>query len=160
MQIDEIGLQDPNGRALSLVAVPRPNEFRADELPVSQHFMCFLAWDASTATIDEISDLANALLRSGAVSISCWGKGCERVHDIFDELIVGDGAAGSGYSKSIMTTWHSRESYREAIWYALFVAQPTDLFEATCLDSVFILVNEPDRIPGTREILHDPSNLP
>lgn len=115
MQAEAIGRKDPNDRVLSLVTLPDPSDFCAGDLHASRHFMCFLAWDSSAATVEEISELAEGILQSGAVSISCWGRDCERVHDILSELILGDGFPDSGYSASVMTTWHSRESYQEAL---------------------------------------------
>lgn len=46
-------------------------------------------------------------LASGVETICCWGNGCERIHDILDEIIVADGMDGSRF---IDTTWHAHES--------------------------------------------------
>lgn len=46
-------------------------------------------------------------LARGVQTICCWGDGCDRIHDILDEIIVAD---GSGGLRCIETTWHIDDS--------------------------------------------------
>jgi hypothetical protein len=69
---------------------------------------------------------------------------------------VGSTPPVSRYSSSTMTTWHERESFEEALWYALFVAQPTDQFEASCRDSLVLLIDQPELVARARLALGDP----
>lgn len=46
-------------------------------------------------------------LARGVQTICCWGDGCDRIHDILDEIIVAD---GSDRSRFINTTWHTDDA--------------------------------------------------
>ena len=57
-------------------------------------------------------------LRSGMVYFCAWGPGCERFHDIVDEVVVEDQMGerifvGNNESDTIMTTWHDDEPLHE-----------------------------------------------
>jgi hypothetical protein len=54
-------------------------------------------------------------LREGVELIAVVGEGCEYVHDLIDEIVVGD---GSDDSRFIMTSWHEDESVEEASEFA------------------------------------------
>jgi hypothetical protein len=63
------------------------------------------------------------------------GTGCERFHDIVDEVIVEDEIgerlfAGSNESDTIMTTWHDDEPLDEAFDFFVNLTCPTMGFEA------------------------------
>ena len=47
-------------------------------------------------------------IKDGVRLVCVVGPECERVHDVIDELIVGDGSTQAGYE--IVTTWHAGES--------------------------------------------------
>lgn len=82
-------------------------------------FALFLMADATTTSTDTIAELAEWCISHGVFSVSAWGPGCERVHDIFDEVDVelrlptGD----APFDDVVMTTWHSNESLAEALEY-------------------------------------------
>jgi hypothetical protein len=89
----------------------------------SQRFVLLLAWDARSASADDISALADSALDQGLVYLCAWGAGCERVHDVFDEVCVDRelrGLPGSG----VMTTWHDDESLEAAAQFAVQLAHP------------------------------------
>ena len=79
----------------------------------SQHFLCFVVWDAPS-DIEPVMSLARTLLDEGAVFVSTFGRDCERVHDAIDEVIVTT-ERERGDDDAIMTTWHASESLEEAI---------------------------------------------
>jgi len=71
-----------------------------------------------------------------------WGRGCERFHDIVDEIVVADELgnrkfAGPLGNDVVMTTWHDDESLEEALSFFTTCAVPT---EGLADDSDFRLV--------------------
>lgn len=83
-------------------------------------FDCLLAWDATHEPVDVIADLAQRILEAGAESVCAWGPDCERVHDVIDEVIVGDGSGAGAWSKDVLTTWHADEALSAVIDFLLF----------------------------------------
>lgn len=88
----------------------------------SPKFTCLLAWNAAGLSVDVISQVLEKLLQLGCVYLCCWGQDCERVHDIADEIIVGDGNVECA---GIMTTWHA-EPIEEAVDFFLDLASSDD----------------------------------
>jgi len=54
-------------------------------------------------------------LRDGVKFIGVVGPNCERVHDLIDEHVVGDGSDGTRF---ILTSWHTDETLGEALEFA------------------------------------------
>jgi hypothetical protein len=74
----------------------------------SAHTVLFIAADARDVHTDTIARVAARLLASGLIWVCVWGPDCERVHDIFDEIHIGDGTTEPSFT--LMSTWHSDES--------------------------------------------------
>lgn len=55
-----------------------------------------------------MGDFVERCIRDRVALICVVGDDCERVHDIIDELIVGDGSVGR--NDSPVTTWHDNET--------------------------------------------------
>jgi hypothetical protein len=91
---------------------------------------------------DSISRVAEVLIASGCVYVCSWGEGCERVHDIVDEVCVGPDPSSDDDS-AIMTTWHEDESLDEALWHFLNVSWPDDRYFDYCNDAVAITIGAP-----------------
>jgi hypothetical protein len=69
--------------------------------------------------------LIEPLVRAGASYFVCWGPGCERVHDIIDEIAsYPDNEFAIPGDSCIMTTWHDSEPLDEALWFLLVNAWP------------------------------------
>tara|TARA_R110002072_G_scaffold302737_1_gene488160 strand:+ start:88 stop:600 length:513 start_codon:yes stop_codon:yes gene_type:complete len=121
------------------------------------HFVCLLVWDAATESVEQISRVAEHLLESGCVYVCAWGTGCERVHDIFDETIVGDGTQESPDAFHVFTSWHDDEPLDDAIWFFLRSAFPDESVRDSCRSSLAILVGGDDeRAAAVRRALTDP----
>jgi hypothetical protein len=118
------------------------NELRDLHSP-SKHFVLFLAADTRDQEGPELVGIAEALIRNGASYVCCWGPGCERFHDCFDEadLYVND---VSSDERIVMTTWHDDESLEEALWFAMTAAWPAQAYEATTNAVVALAVNSPE----------------
>jgi hypothetical protein len=98
-------------------------------------FRLFVAADVTGLSTKLISEFAVAALKSGMVYFCAWGPGCERFHDIVDEVVVEDEIGqrlftGKNESDTIMTTWHCGEPLGEALDFFANLTCPTMGFEA------------------------------
>jgi hypothetical protein len=105
-EIEKCAFDDVTNRQLFMLELSAPKEVPTLDLG-SPHFCCFLAWDASHSSVEEVSALIDPLIKAGCVYFVCWGPSCEWVHDIIDETHPNTASV-------IMTTWHSDESLEEA----------------------------------------------
>jgi hypothetical protein len=64
----------------------------------SAHTVLLIAADARGVPADMIRRAAEHLLQSGLTFVCVWGPDCERVHDIFDQAYLGDGAVEPGFT--------------------------------------------------------------
>ncbi len=112
--------------------------------PVSKYFGLLLALDTTGRAVSPIFDVATQLLANGLAYLCAWGPDCERLHDIFDEAILGrelDGNASPETSNgTVMTTWHSNESLKEVLWYFVHSAFATEGYERECKDWVIATI--------------------
>ena len=112
----------------------------------TQSFIALIACDSAQLAVDEIGEFAIGLMEQGAIYICCWGKGCERFHDIIDEIWVVremDGKYGAvAKDSTLMTTWHNDESLDEALWFLLSCARSPDDKMESCSTIVITIRNE------------------
>lgn len=121
--IQKLSIDESNNRQLFALHLSHFNQL-PDLFELStKYFACLLCWDSSKVAVEEISYVANALMKSGAVYFCTWGKGCERLHDIIDENIC-DLDSSLGKSFHISTSWHDKESLEETLWYFLKCTTP------------------------------------
>jgi hypothetical protein len=107
----------------------------------SAHTVLLIAADARGVSTDVIASVAARLLSAGLIYICVWGPDCERVHDVFDEVYVGDGCTEPDFT--LMSTWHDDESLDEAVWYFTQCAFPPDT-EIEKTSYVAVAVGRPD----------------
>lgn len=89
-----------------------------------KRFRLLVAADTTCVPASKISDFAAAALSHGMVYFCAWGPGCERFHDIVDEVC---GPLPDPTPKDVvMTTWHSSETLEEALDFLATCAVPTD----------------------------------
>jgi hypothetical protein len=62
-----------------------------------------------------LPELVETWITRGISLIAIHGEECESVHDLVDELIVGD---GSNDGRFIVTTWHENEPLEDVIQFA------------------------------------------
>jgi hypothetical protein len=105
----------------------------------SNNFVCFLSWNAARAEASEIAVVAEKLLSLGCVYFCCRGADCERVHDIIDEVLVGDRSTNVAWL-DVMTTWHDKDSLDDAIAFFLDSACPTDRYLNDCRTALAVTI--------------------
>lgn len=120
------------GRGLHALALPAFADWpRSVENPGP--FVLFVAADARGVGDEAIREAARRALASGCCSVVAWGPDCERVHDLFDRVIVDeDFEASETGDDVIMTTWHTQDSFEDALRYFLVAATPAAAYEPTC----------------------------
>jgi len=101
--------------------------------PSDAHFALFVAMNAQGVADNEVLRGAQQLFSKGLACLCAWGPDCERIHDLFDVAARDINSKLSG-DDVIMTTWHSRESLEEALWFFVHTAFVTEKFEKTCKD--------------------------
>lgn len=112
-------------------------------LPLAEGTFCaLLACDAIGVSAVAISTALESLLDRGMVYLCAWGPDCERVHDIADEIIVGDGTSDEPDSALIMTTWHDDEALEDAAWFAVNSAMPSEDFSESFRGVIAISVGD------------------
>ena len=93
-----------------------------------ERFVLLLVVEADKLSDAVVPTHAKRLLDRGAVYVCVWGPDCERVHDCFDRIIVSNATEPADGADCIMTTWHSRDTLEEAVWFFQNAANPTDGF--------------------------------
>ncbi len=84
-----------------------PDSLPSDLSLEGRHFACAILLNGDSADTNAIGRLAVSLLEQGLVYACTWGPGCERVHDIIDEEIVGGRPEIPRFPIEVMTTWHT-----------------------------------------------------
>jgi hypothetical protein len=130
-------------RALKFVVVSIPELVWPSALNIpSKRFRLLVAANTLELSVEVISAFALAASERGMVYFCSWGPGCERFHDIVDEVEVEDSLgpqkfAGAKPDDVIMTTWHDDEPLEEGLRFLAQLAVPTEGFAA---DSDFRIV--------------------
>lgn len=162
------------------LAVDWPDNFRRDVLLVElndwawpseatvEWFTAFIAADARHASDEAIRSLATTMVARRCASVSAWGPDCESVHGLFDlayvnwpshRIVRRWGRWRTTWSKDIpflMTTDHHDESLASALWYAAYVAWPSDdEYHDEDREPTFVALVEPQFRKEVRELLLD-----
>jgi hypothetical protein len=122
-------------------------------LPSSDTVLLLVA-DFRGVSTDTISHAANHLFASGLSYLCVWGSDCERVHDTFDLVYVGDGSREP--DRSFISTWHANEPLDEALWCFLQCAIPPDSDIATTT-RLAVTIGSPELAASVEHAL---SNVP
>lgn len=129
-------LPDMPAKTIYLTACNSISDLRNQIEPVSKYFGLLLAMDAREMDVSTIFDVGTQLLARGLVYLCAWGPDCQRVHDIFDEAIVErelEGKASPEISNgTVMTTWHSKETFKGALSFFVHSAFATESYEHEC----------------------------
>ena len=117
-----------------------PDAFLTD----GYYFIAMLVWDAERAGDREVLPLARKLINAGCACIWCWGGGCERVHDLFDEAWVAD-VVDDETENVLMTTWHADETLDSFIYFALRRTKVTSKYAGECRTSIALVIGDTNR---------------
>ena len=158
--LQKFGKDPINVRDLYFLSVKDLNEIPSDITLSSPNFACLIVWDSRNATVDEISSIAEPLLEYGCSYFCSWGPGCERVHDIIDEI---DSKKfidlGSSEESIIMTTWRNDEILQEALYFFLNETWPDEYYEGTTLSSLAIVIGNQEWSEIVKKALMEPGKF-
>ncbi len=147
LEIKAFGFEPDAPRNVFHLVLPRLEAFHAHLPMLSPKFTLLLACDSRSLPQDTLNAFAGTALTQGAVYVCTWGPDCERVHDIFDEAIVGrllDGGEAASSHTTITTTWHHGETLEEAFDFFLTAAAPGDDHAAVCKAALAVSVVNQD----------------
>ena len=157
IMLSEHAFDSVKERRLFSIELGSPIEIPATLGLSESNFVCLLAWDSLGATTEQISCLAEVLLREGASYFVCWGPGCERVHDIIDEVVSHpDADYGVPINSCIMTTWHDSEPLAEALLFFLVNSWPDDHYQDSTDVGLAISVGSPEWAAEITSALSNP----
>lgn len=101
----------------------------------SKYFSLGLFVDSSRFRNEEVHAFARECFTKGLSYLVAWGPDCERVHDLFDDELIDKRGndryvpAGSSSDDVVITTWHANEPLAKALFYFVYCAYPTEVFE-------------------------------
>lgn len=114
-------------------------------VPGCKHFVLFVAADGRSVGDASVMEAARRSLASGLCYFVVWGPDCERVHDLFDRVIVDEHFRGTETVENvIMTTWHERDSLDDALAFFLGAAMPADDYRVTCRSWLAVPIGSDD----------------
>jgi hypothetical protein len=147
----------PLDRRLLSLFVSGPSDVSSLIAHRKSHFACFLAWDTRDVSVQAISALAEVLFDRGLAYLCAWGPGCERVHDIFDEVELG--LRNRPPDSVVMTTWHASEPLEEALWFFVNSTFPDAAYEDSCPEGIAITIGNSEWAASVKGYLTDPKRL-
>ena len=137
MSLLRIGYAEVSERDLFSLALPDFQSLPDSVSLPSRHFIAFLAADSTGIDASALSEFSRRLLQAGCTYFCVWGADCERVHDIFDGECV-------DVEPVNMTTWHSKDSLDDALWFFVYSAFPDDGYGDTSRSGLAISIGRPD----------------
>jgi hypothetical protein len=139
VKVESIGRNDVSERQLFVLSLPHISDLPEALNLQSKYFGVLLACDAERINDDTILNLAGSLIVQGMRYFVSWGSDCERVHDLFDSVII-DNDPHETKDSVIMTMWLEKQSLDEAIWQFLYVAFPANDYWEDCHAELVIVI--------------------
>jgi len=126
----------------SVVIVDQLDQLHQLDLPPGP--LCvLLAIDATDLSVEQIVACIEHLLQAGMVYLCVWGADTERMHEIADEVVFGDGDGPSPW-QHVVTTWDAADSLSNAATFARHEAIPEGASPEDDFVLLGIAVGEPD----------------
>lgn len=119
----------------------------ADQLP-DKNWVC-LAISNNEPDIDKFEKFVRACISKNILEFKGHGKFGEKLHDIFDEIIVGMQVIENHPKINVVTTWHNDETLADVFWQCFFA---TSLPDTTNFDKIKIVCIDFDGIDRTEEL--------
>jgi len=156
MKPERVGA-DQDGQQLFLLELASLDDLPEDLHVGGGYFLCLLALDARASSDDDLLTLARRILRRGAVFVCTWGPGCERVHDLVDQVDT-ELNPNSTEDSVVLTTCHADEPLSETLWFLLNAASPAEDYVADCRAALVITMGSSSWSSEVRMALSPPEN--
>lgn len=132
---------------IDILSLPSINDLAGLVQRRHPNFLLLLAWNAPEMNQAKLIDLFRPIVDRGLVYFCAWGDNCEAIHDAVEQCDIQkyqeDGRALTPDS-ILMTTWHARESLREALWFFKVCTLPAESFAPYACDRFAVAVGNPD----------------
>ena len=126
---------DFNGREHAIMTIASIK----DAIPtLPDAFVLFVAGDTEQESLNDLLKFANHILDRGCVYVCTWGRGCERLHDLFDIAAIERSTPES--EGVLMTTWHSSETLQDALHFFVRSTTPDPDFAPEPGHAVALLI--------------------
>lgn len=151
--------RDRFGRDIYLLVVDKALDLPTEKPIVSAYFPTLLTWDAEGELFEPLARVANTLLDWGSICFNTWGANCERVHDVIDgEMIERD--LPDTDACYIETVWHTDQPLEDALWYFLWLSEPSKDFEKGCDAGLVVAIGPtPEVLEVLQNALRDPMSF-
>jgi hypothetical protein len=111
-----------------------------------KYFTCLLVNNDKTININEACSFLSKLIADGMVYLCTWGKNCELLHDLTDEILTDPRdkklfKMQQNENTLIMTTWHNNETLAEALWFTIYNAMPSNNYFDKTKNMITIIIN-------------------
>lgn len=152
-------------REIYLLTLDDPAELPGSFVGIEPRFAALLVWNADELPPATISAVLEFLYRIGCLYLSTWGRDCERVHDIMDEIVAwleideGPNPFLRGPDDQVMTTWHTK-SFGDALFYLVCCAHPHGSYESFAQSIVITIGASDATLAQVRAALQDPFEPP
>jgi len=156
--IEKINSKDDFGRKIFLINVSKFKDFDFKKLPQLSEYFTLLIINSDEVTTEDYSKNVDELINSGLAYLCAWGKDCEKIHDIFDEVAVMmeiEQQIDPNDDSVIMTTWHQDQTIKEALFYFLFNTAPTEKYYSDCKISLVLTIGDSNKSENVRKYLED-----
>jgi hypothetical protein len=126
-------------------------------LPPS-HFVTLLAWNADGASTETVSSVVEKLFAGGASYLCTWGRDCERVHDIAEEIDAYPSELASPEKAVRMTTWHDNETLPELARFFLENTEPDEYYASSTKSALVLCIGPAEFAAKVREAIEGQLN--
>lgn len=156
-EFEELGQERIHGRRIVLGRLGHDWRLPA---PPPVWFTLFVAADAAVVDAEVLWAFAEEALLHRCAYVSTWGPGCERLHDVFDDVFLDQHPKADG-DPFLMTTWHTDEPLGTALWFGLTQTIPTHSSKSyeDAAASVIVVAADDDRYDAVRELLLDQDEI-
>lgn len=134
-----IARNDVSDRDVFLLSAPSISAVSSNLNLSSKYFGVLFACDAREIEDAIVYSLARSLLADGMRYFCSWGRDCERVHDLVDDVII-ENVPDETEDSVIITMWFDEKSLDEALWQFLYVAFPAKVYEKECQTELVLVI--------------------
>lgn len=130
-----------------------------------KYFVVLLVENSSLPDRKKLFSFYEKLIDSGMVYLCVWGKHCELIHDIADEVITAPEYEDKykkfyGWGDEFLpTTWHADEPLPEPLWYAIYAAHPADSYFDKTKNVIAIVIDDEKTSSEIEEYMSDLEKL-
>lgn len=139
-------------RERRLIVAATPADLPASLAGPGERFVALVVSDFDALSDEALNELSRQLIDQGCVYLCCWGNGCERFHDLFDQQWM-NGGFDPQSTDTIMTTWHANESLEGFLRFGLFFTEPSCGFRERCNTTIVIVINDSATAKKIRAVL-------